>query len=73
MTGQDATDLKEAVDNGTKLIVSVNATRNNVGFFGDIPQQAKDFISQFLAGALSPTALLTSLRAGKVKAADRPL
>ncbi len=63
--GDDADALKDAVGGGVKLIVEINATRENKGFFGDVPEQAKQLIGKYLEGQLSQIDLLKQLNIGK--------
>lgn len=63
--GDDADALKDAVDGGVALIVEVNGKRQNKGFFGDIPDQAKTIIGDYLDAKIDAKQMLGKLNQGK--------
>lgn len=63
--GHAAKALAAAVAGKGKLIVEFNGTRDNKGFFGDIPESAQDLVGKYLKGTISQIELLTELNQGK--------
>jgi len=63
--GDDAEFLKLAVDGDVKLIVEVNGTRENEGFFGTLKEEAQEKVKEFLSGTIGEIDLLKSLNEGK--------
>ena len=63
--GDLASSLIAAIDGKVKLIVEVNGSRDNKGFFGEIPESAKKLVGKYLEGTISQIELLTELNQGK--------